>query len=263
MTRNITEYMVSGDLNDILVAGNIGYTVANVPEAEDMFMRIGAGGVTSLYRAPDQDVHWEDSDTSEIPLTTTPNEILSVTIDQDMTVGDGSFVISGQASNSDNKDRVITVTVKDDGAVIATGEVNLLGDETDKLFAFSGGISSPVLSSSTITVEFEASTNGDLTLNGTSIATKIKITKALAAPVSALSEEDLKNIDFTIMIYTTNIGGSLSRSEIESAIMFNGYDLPTEDFSFKLYDTDVNVMYLIKYLKLEDEYHYEKYTKAV
>ena len=56
----IKDILSSGDIADIAVSGNIKYTKASDPEAEDMFMRIGTNGLTSLYRAPDQDIQWKD-----------------------------------------------------------------------------------------------------------------------------------------------------------------------------------------------------------
>ncbi len=189
-TRNINEFLVSGEAQDIVVAGNIGYLQVQDVSYDGMFQRV-EGGITSLYKAKDQDVHWEDTDTTEVALTTSAQEVLSVAIDQEMTVDDGSFVIAGQVSNSKNQDQVMTIVVKDDGAQVATGTVDLLSEETGKLFAFSGGLSGNIASGSVVTVEFSGNQNGNLTLNGTAVATKIKLTKAMAAPVSVAKMGEL------------------------------------------------------------------------
>ena len=74
--------------------------------------------------------------------------------------------------------------------------------------------------------------------------------------------DGIKENDYSVIIYTPTIGSSISRVEVETAIVENGYDLPTQNFAFKLYDTDNSDLYIFRYLVLENEYHYEKYTEA-
>ncbi len=197
MTRNINDFLVSGEASNIVVNGNIGYASVSDPSFDNMFLRV-ENGITSLYRAPDQDVHWEDIDTTEFALTTSAQEVLSVTIDQEMTTDDGSFVVSGKVSNSRNQDQTMTIITKDDGVQVGIGTIDLLPEENGKLFAFSGGLSGNIASGSVITVEFYANQAGNLTLNGTAVATKLKLTKAQAAPV-VMSAAVLDSFDWNTL----------------------------------------------------------------
>jgi len=52
----LTDILKSGDVDNIVIAENIQFLIATANE-EGMFMRIGANGLISLYRAPDRDVH--------------------------------------------------------------------------------------------------------------------------------------------------------------------------------------------------------------
>ncbi len=192
-TRKIAEYMGSGELDNIAITENIQFLVTTASE-EGMFMRIGANGLISLYRAPDQDVHWIDTDTTEFNVTNLEQEVLSVVIDEEI-IGDsnGSFSISGIVSNNRNQIQTLDITVKDDGVITGVGHIELAANESAKPFIFSGVITDTIANGSLITVEFGGS--DFLTLNGTSTPTKIEITKAQSAPV-VMSVDSLEAFDW-------------------------------------------------------------------
>ena len=192
-SRLAADWIGSGELNNIALTENIQFLIATANE-EGMFMRIGANGLISLYRAPDRDVHWEDTDVTEFGLTVADQEVLSVIIDQEIIGNDnGSFSISGIVSNSRNQIQTLDITVKDDGAVVGIGHIELASNESSKPFIFSGITTETIASGSTITVEFGGSDN--LTLNGTSTATKIEITAAQSAPVE-MSVNQIESFDW-------------------------------------------------------------------
>lgn len=192
-TRKISEYMGSGELDNIAITENIQFLLATSAE-EGMFMRLGANGLISLYRAPDQDIHWTDTDNTEFNLTNLEQEILSVIINEEI-VGDtnGSFSISGIVSNSRNQIQTLEIIAKDDGVVISVGHIELAANESSKPFIFSGVITDTITSGSVITIDFGGS--DFLTLNGTSTPTKLEITKAQSAPV-VMSVNQLESFDW-------------------------------------------------------------------
>ncbi len=204
-TRDIAEYLVSGEADNIVVAGNIGYAAVQDPMYNGMFQRI-ENGITTLYKVVDQDVHWEDEDTTSVPVTTTSTELLSVTIDQDMLEDDGSFSISGSVDNNSNKALVLDIDIFDDGFNVGYGSVTLLKNETGKLFAFSGGLSGTMLAGSVVTVNFSTSESGALVLRGDVIATKIKLTKAQAAPVLRNGKIDIESDNPAIRLFVEDGG---------------------------------------------------------
>ena len=195
-TRLISDYLGSGELDNIALTENIQFLSATEAH-EGMFMRIGTGGLISLYKAPNQDVEWVDTDVTEFGLTTSSQEVLSIVIDQEI-IGNtnGSFSISGIVSNSRNQVQTLDITVKDDGVVLGVGHIELSANEASKPFIFSGIIEPTIASGSVITVEFGGSDN--LTLNGTSNATKLQIIKAQAAPVT-MSVDVLDGFDWNLL----------------------------------------------------------------
>ncbi len=194
MTRRITEYLASGEADNLVLTGNIGYLAAQDSSYDGMFLRV-ENGITSLYKAKDQDIHWEDEDATSILLSDTPQEILSITITEDVLSTDGSFVIGGQVTNTHNKDVNLEIIVKDDGVQIATGTITTLKEESNKIFAFSGALEATIASGSVITVEFSGDRANVLTLDGNALATRIKVTKAQAAPV-VMSIEEVEKFDW-------------------------------------------------------------------
>ena len=267
--RNIGDYLASGEAGNLLLSGNIGYLVAQDPSYDGMFMRL-QGGVTSLYRAPDQDVHWTDEDSTEVLLTTTANSLLSVTTDMDLTSADGSYRITGIASNSTNQDVTMTVTVKDDGVVIGSRPIDLVKEETTKQFVFSGSLDDPIASGSVLTVEFIASKANAITLNGTNSPTKIDLTKAQAAPVvfdddavsAYLSTPDGMS-DIGTVTYDTlaDLGNTLSVAEIEAVLTSFSVPAYTRDMSFYIKDSS-DTSFAVHYTYSSDSYQYEKLSNA-
>ena len=173
-------------VNTIDIAQNIRFAVANGVEDEGLFLRIGADGWLSTYRAPDQDAHWEDTDNTSIALTTTGNPVLSVTPDQDVLTSDGSYEISGKLDNTTGQEKTVTLAVKDDGVPGETTTIILAKNELGKTFIFSGGVVSTIASGSVMTIEFSANNTG-VNLRGDSLVTKLVLTKAQAAPVALSS----------------------------------------------------------------------------
>ena len=259
--EELNDILRAGTVDDIVVADNIGYIKANVPEADGMFLKV-VNGITALHRFPDQDIHWIDTDTTSVPLNGTPNEVLSTTINQDMLPEDGSYIISGQLSNSRNQDLTVTIDVKDDGVIVGTQDVPIAADQAGKLFAFSGAINNTIASGSVVTVEFSASFNGVVTLDGNLVATKMDLTKAQAAPVTALTADNLRERDFQLnILYDGNLGNTLTRLEIEFALEDAGLPLPTDSVSFRLLDSSGHI-FAVSYIHEVDAYVYERLSIA-
>jgi len=206
--------------DDIKTLGQMTYASASDPAYENMFLRIGPGGTTELYKAPDQDEHWEDTDTTDVAVTTTPNSLLSVTpvpASGDITPADGSYSVSGKVSNNNNNSRTLILEAFDDGVSIGSQNVLVAGNESGKIFTFSSSIEVTITSGSVITVEFSASDTGNLTLLGTQLQTKFEITKA-ATPTTMVALQALDNNVHRVFIYAGSTGPILSLAEINAAV---------------------------------------------
>ncbi len=188
-TRNINDYLNSGEVNRIKVTDNIQFVKADVPEAEGMFARFGTDGLLTGYRAKDQDVHWTDTNAEDITLSSTLNIQMSVTIDQDVSPEDGTYTISFTASNTDKKTKDCVVHIFDDGVEVATQTVGVTG-ESDKIpYVFSGSLSDPYASGSVITCGFTG--EAEVTINGSVSVSTLEIIKAESAPIASLTFNEL------------------------------------------------------------------------
>ncbi len=245
--RAAKEYLRSGEAEDIVVSGNIGYKIVQDPQYNGMFQRI-TNGVTSLYRAKNQDVEWSDTDSTDVAMTTTAAELLSVTT-SGYSIGagdDATFTISGMVTNANAQNQTLYIVVKDDGTQIgSTIEVPMLKQESDKIFAVSRDIGVDIAQDSVITVEFYASTGSGVTLNGTQVNTKINIILPRAAPVTRFVQA------------SGNLGASISRGEIEGSIVSANMDMPRDLDIYYIADDAGNCWECV-YLEKIDKYGVKK-----
>ena len=192
-TRNIKEYLESGEANNIILGGNIKFNVVEDPAYDNMFMRVD-GGVVSLYRAPDQDVHWTDADTANIAMTTSPVELLSIAPDQELVSADSGYKILGRLDNTVNQIRTVIITILYDAVPQGTVNIELDKEQTNVPISYMGLVQTPVPAGTVISVTFEASGIG-VDLRGDAVATSIKVTKAQSAPV-VMSVNQLESFDW-------------------------------------------------------------------
>ena len=181
----LTDILSSGEINNIVVAGNIGYKAAEGGEYNGMFLRL-FNGQTSLYRAPDQDLHWQDNNTTNFVIdeNTTGTPIPDLTVDHEVTVENGSFIFYAQVDNlSSNMDCNITVTFKDGSTIIGTPPMITIdkGDLGRPINIF-GSVGTAIPAGHSITVEVYPTE--DIKLRGDISPTTFKITEAQAAPVT-------------------------------------------------------------------------------
>ncbi len=181
-TRKLSDVLKSGEIADIRLSNNIWFEQADVVEADGMFMRVGLGGGVSLYKAPDQDVHWEDTDNTSQSLPETSTEVLVVAVNEDVTTEDGSWNISMRFDNTANKDRTVLLNVKVNGTVSSMVSYDLKKHEIDRQVLLGGTLKNNILANDIISVELDASDTG-VELRGDLFSTRLKVTKAQAAAV--------------------------------------------------------------------------------
>ncbi len=184
------------EVETINVGDNIRYEAAAVEEAEDMFLRIGFNGLTSLYKAPDQDDHWEDTDTTAFAITGSAQVITAVVPDQDVLTTDGSYNFGCQLDNTANKDTNVTITAVVDGTDINSEVFSIGKSEIGKFVLLSGGIASNISSGVIVSITLEANNTGVLA-RGDLSATKFELTKA-ATPVIVTTFNNITTGESTI-----------------------------------------------------------------
>lgn len=260
--RQINEYLTSGEVLDLHIASNIKYDAVADPVYKNMFLRIGDEGWTSLYRAPDQDIIWRDTNSLSVPIGIITTEILGVTITEDIGPTDSTYMVSGSLSNTRNQTRIVTLEMRVNGTPDGSQDIILGASELNKTFVLSNVIANTHLSGSVITVWMSTTADGDVTLNGDLQVTVLEITKAQAAPVVAITAQDVQDHDYKLnLTTTTNLGPKLSRTEIETVIVASGYPLPTDTVSFNI--SDLIRDFAVTYNVTEDRYVYIVTEKAL
>ena len=188
--------MASGEIDTVIVTSNVGYLKATA-SANGMFLRV-QNGLTTLYRIPDQDVHWKSSNATNFPVNIIASSPLNVTPDQNVLVSDGSFSVSGKLDNNSNQEIIVTIKALNNGVEIGNGSVTLLRSELGKIFVFSGPIGLDVTSGNNVEITVETTIDGVVNLRGDSVVSDFTLTKAKANPV-ALSKDFLSEFDWNTL----------------------------------------------------------------
>ncbi len=189
----------SGDVNDIIMGGNINFASRADPSYNDMFLRLQDGFI-SLYRADSQDKVWTDTDNASVPLSTTAVEILSITIDGvPVTPNNGSYTLGFSVSNTSNQNVALDTIVKAGGTEVGRQNTVIPSNYSGKIIMLSGVVVSQIDIGTVVTVEFEAASNGNLTINGDDTLSTFEITEAGGLEVSSLSIEQLDTFDWTML----------------------------------------------------------------
>ena len=109
--RLISEYLASDEADNIDIKGSISIGQSLIMEAGDnptiegMFMRVGANGQIYGYKAQNTDLEWVESNTGDIVAASSETQLLTLTIDNDITQENGSWAFTCKINNgSSNKD---------------------------------------------------------------------------------------------------------------------------------------------------------------
>ncbi len=206
-TRSAKEYLGSGEAENLVVSGNVGYLAVQDSAYNGMFLRV-ENGITGLYKAPDQDTHWEDVDNTQKVLDTVDTEILSITTDEELTADNGSYIVSCRLDNTSNQTRDVTIHAEINGTSGSSTIYGLEKNEIDKSVLISGVIDSTVASGAVINVWFDSSGAG-VELRGDILETKLKVTAAKSAPVT-MSIEEVSSFDWNqLPSGNTHVDGQL------------------------------------------------------
>ena len=189
----LKDIMASGEIkavatSQVLIEDNIVLKKVKSPVYEDTFVRIGQGGALSLYRAPDQDVHWEDTDVTQQVLDTAPTTMLSVTVDQELTPDDGSYTFGCILDNTANQTIDISIHVDvtpNGGSTVSSDPVlyELDRGELGRNILLSGTFDTTQAANTLYELVIDSSGAG-VEMRGDLAVSKFRLTKAQAAPVT-------------------------------------------------------------------------------
>jgi len=195
--------MTSGEIKTIVVNDNIQYNKAKVG-ADGMFLRIGAGGATELYRAVDQDVVMIDDVTVSTPIPSAWTQMFSITLTTDVTPENGSMVFSGDFFNDSSQDRELWMRMMVDGVQVRSDFIFDLWKDTandHQQVIMSTTPENTFLSGQVVTLELGADSDGNITMNGDYQQGRLKITEAQAAPVAGtyMNTSSIETFDWNLL----------------------------------------------------------------
>ena len=243
-TRKLNHVLNSGEISRIRISDNIQFDRANVPEADGMFTRFGAGGLLYGHNVPDQDVHMETLYTTDVIPPEAWTEYFSITTTHELTPDNGTFTFFGDFFVIDNKDRTLWIRVLVDGIMIGQEETHDMwkDDGNDhQVIAMTRGIPNIIPIGSVVTLELYGESDG-IQMNGAYSNAKLRLTAAQSAPVAVVysSPDDL--------------GTDISRDQINFSLFGVDHKDKEEYYIEDLFD---NIWRCI-YFKDKDKYSTEK-----
>jgi hypothetical protein len=180
---NLKEILATGYVDNLVVGETLIMQQANDPAAEGLFMRVNEFGEVVGYRAPNQDLEWKQSISTDLTLSDTEQQVIDLTVDHDVTEDNGSWAFVCKIENgSNNREDNVTLTFKDQND-------NLLG--TKNLTINKGATAYPVTFFepfkqdfvSGTTFKIMATSERDSIIKGSLTPTTLKIIEARAAAV--------------------------------------------------------------------------------
>ena len=212
----LKDILANGEIKTIQVGDTIQYSKAKFEEAEGMFMRIGAGGATELYRVPNQDVVLIDEITVSTPINSAWQEYFSITLTHDITPENGTIVFSGDFFNDSSQDRELWVRMMVNGTQVRSDFIfDLWKDNaTDHQQVIMSSTPDATFSAGdVVTLELGADSDGKITMNGNYQPARLKVTLAQVAPVT-MSTNDINSFDWnTLPDGDPHIAGRLYRNQ--------------------------------------------------
>lgn len=174
--------------NNLTVGQNLIMEEASDPTFVGTYLRAGAGGVIYFYKQPDPDTKWTDTDTNDRLLTVAPLQGigLSVTLDEDLPAGEGSFELVLKIDNVHNNARTVTLSFRVNDVEKGTDVINISGQSTGNLIGYSAPIVDALSNGDVITIEAYCSNDDNCTITGASFTSTLTITKS---PTPALMKE--------------------------------------------------------------------------
>ena len=251
-----TVLQTPGEVSSIHIGDNIYFEQADDPSADDMLMAI-QGGHIRLTKQYSPNKRWTATDATDVTVTTTSTQLLSVTIDEAIDNG-GSWLFSCKVENTANQSRTLAVHFQHNGTVIMTKTQEFARGTTGTAI-FSGAIANAYAAGDTLDV-FVQGDNSGLTILGTDKQSSFVVEKEV---VVMLGNEinTAQNDTAKIPLITATVSGTTpTKAEIESALTSWGISLP-----FKSVQVFILVANGNKWLTIWDgeEYLLQQMTIAV
>ena len=260
----------TGDVqgNRVVVLDNLQFSQATAAGYNGLLLQLGAEGLIGLRRIPDQDTHWNFENTNEITLDASPNELLGVVIDADITAEDGYYFVVAKVSNPNAEMTTLQATAKANGQVITAFSVELEKNIADQVVLINGYFKADWISGDTFSVAFSSDGNS-LTLHGDNYATALRVSKAVTPATTRSLVESFGQLQRMAQNSDTvyfELSKKPTRDELLTASQgLSDFD-PTVDRNFFCVDVPQNRLFFVKYIAgnmtIPGNYFYEKLSMA-
>lgn len=234
-TQKISEYIGNIQCESSHVLNNIQFKGYTDPSYEDLVMALGPDGWIKLRNIPPADIKWTDVNNTLVDITTDPQEILRLTIDQNIIANNGNAEIFGSLDNNRNATITVTLTFKINGTEKSTREITLEKNEKNVTFLYNEVFTEDRVSGDLFTVEIHAS-NTDVQLRGDITASVLSVYKYQSN---------------NVILQTTGLGASISRNEIDNLI-----SVPNNNKVYFIISDDI--LWLVYYIAVVDKYAVKK-----
>ncbi len=201
------EWMKSGEIQGIKLQETITYEdVPASPNGNDFILRVNDIGQTYGAVVKNQDVEWVASNTTDVVVGSSETELVRLTIDQTVTVENGSWAFICKINNgSSTQDDFVTLILRDgSGTAIASKQYQIDKGDTGYAISFWGAFGQDWASGSEFIIYATSGKNS--TTMGTLTPTTLKVVEAQAAAVTKVIQVN------------ADLGNGISRGEIENAV---------------------------------------------
>jgi hypothetical protein len=180
------------DVDYMNILENIRFDKADTPEAEGMALAIADNGLLQLVPLGDTYKEWVDNDNTDYAVQSSPEELLSVTITEDVPNGDGSVNFVASVDNYANGSGYLMMQLKLNGTVVDSESIRINELETAKFIGISRPFSCSAGDTISVWIYYQGVVN--LHLRGDNIATQIKIKKLLTNALNWVATKPASSI---------------------------------------------------------------------
>jgi hypothetical protein len=193
-TRNIHEFLNSGDAENIVIGDNLVMQKADNPDAIGLVMTIGLNGqvVGRVITDAVNDIEWLTNNHEDVVVNDGEELLADVTIDQDISAQEGSFQFYAKIDNESRRDTDVILKFNVNGVTVAEKPFTISGSLLGYPAAFWGKFTADRQANDRFTVTAVAS--NQIRVTGSLVPISLKIIKT---PATALTVDNIAEADFS------------------------------------------------------------------
>jgi hypothetical protein len=179
----LKEILATNYVDNLVVGDSLVLKQVEDPDESGLFMRSGEGGAIVGYRAPNQDLEWKKSITSDLTLDSSEKLVIDLGIDNDVSTANGTwaFVCKIENGSSRQTDTVNLYFKDQNDNILGEKEFDVDKGATGYPVTFFHAFKNDFLSGTTFRIY--AKSKKDSIIKGTLTPTTLKIIEARAASI--------------------------------------------------------------------------------